>query len=98
MGHLQKRQHVLVNPRHPGKTRGQQVNDRRHAAPPVQQVEDLPGADVELDHAFGVQQHVTTLARFPLQTKTLAQGRCLLAFDQAHRAIPRCQTFSLVTV
>ena len=59
------------------------------AALAVAALQDLAGAAVELDHAFGVQQHVAVLRRLPLQAK--AARRCaagMVSLSVAHAFTP----------
>ncbi len=76
----------------------QRRDDGRHVAAAIDQLEDFPGAVVELDHAFGVEQHMAVLGRFELEAEAPAQHRHAVERRQAHDASPRCQTRSRVTV
>ena len=61
------------------------------------QAADQRGAFVELDHAFGVQQHVAFLRRFVLEAVAGTPGRGFAAVE-THRLIPLCQTRCSVTL
>ena len=97
-GHLHKRQNVFIDPRHIGEAPAQFADDLRHAVLAIDLLENFPGAVVEFDHAFRVEQHMAVLHRLPLQAKAATQARHLLDGDLIHKVIPRCQTRAWVTV
>ncbi|MOA60562.1 hypothetical protein D3C78_1854720 [compost metagenome] len=72
-------------------------NDRGDITLTIDQSTDKGRAFVELDHALGVEQHVALLRWLVLETITRTPFRGLRAI-KTHKAIPLCQTLSLVTL
>src|SRR5882724_7946586 len=58
--HRDEGEHIAFEPLR-GKRLFELGDDRRHAALAVATLHDFAGTAIELDHALGVQQHVTVL-------------------------------------
>ena len=96
-GDLHELLDVFTELRHAGELFIQFGDDGGDVALAVDQTTDQRGAVVELDHAFGVEQHVAFLRGLVLEAIALAPGRCFAAI-KAHRVIPLCQTRCSVTL
>ena len=86
------------------------LNDGSDRSLSIDQPASPAGTVIELDHAFGVQQHIAVLGRLELEAIALTPLGDLVAKCQAfrvrivfvsmnvHSAIPLCQTLWSVTL